>query len=45
LLTEREIPIMPLFVSAQNFLLRDGIEGLETNPMELIFFKKIRVVR
>lgn len=45
ILTEEEVPIIPLFVSVQNFLVKPYIKGLETNPMELLAFKKIKVSR
>lgn len=45
ILTEDEVPIMPLFISAQNFLVKSYVRGVETNPMELIFFKTISVIR
>ncbi|MHB8481732.1 MAG: peptide ABC transporter substrate-binding protein [Nitrospiria bacterium] len=45
ILTEEEVPIMPLFVSVQNFLVKPYVKGLETNPMELLDFKKIKVSR
>jgi ABC-type oligopeptide transport system substrate-binding subunit len=43
ILTEEEFPIIPLFISAQNFLVKPTVQGMETNPMELLFFKKINV--
>ncbi len=43
ILTEEEFPIIPLFISAQNFLVKPYVQGMETNPMELLFLKKIKV--
>lgn len=43
ILTEEDVPIIPLFVSAQNFLVKPYVQGVETNPMELLFFKTIKV--
>ena len=42
LLTETEVPMIPLFVSAQNLLVKPYIKGLKTNAMELLYLKKIR---
>lgn len=43
LLTEREVPMVPLFVSAQNLLVKPYILGLKTNAMELLYLKRIRI--
>lgn len=45
ILTEEDVPMIPLFVSAQNFLVKPYVQGVETNPMELLFFKTIKVNR
>ena len=42
LLTETEVPMIPLFVSTQNLLVKPYIKGLKTNAMELLYLKKIR---
>ncbi|HZR45338.1 MAG TPA: hypothetical protein VFA47_01445, partial [Candidatus Manganitrophaceae bacterium] len=42
ILTEREVPIMPLFFAAQNLLIKPSIEGLEVNAMDLLHLKKVR---
>ena len=41
LLTEEEVPMIPLFVSAQNLLIKPYIQGLENNAMELLYLKRI----
>ena len=43
LLTEREVPMIPLFVSAQNLLVKPYIQGLKTNAMELLYLKRIQI--
>jgi len=42
ILTESDVPIMPLFFAAQNLLIRPEIEGLKVNAMDLIHLKKVR---
>ncbi len=42
ILTEADVPIMPLFFSAQNLLIQPDIEGLEVNAMDLLYLKKAR---
>ena len=41
ILCEREVPIVPLFVSAINLLVSERIEGFEPNPMDLMFFEGV----
>ena len=43
LLTEIEVPMIPLFVSAQNLLVKPYIRGFKTNAMELLYLKRIRI--
>jgi oligopeptide transport system substrate-binding protein len=43
ILNEEDVPMIPLFVTAQNFLVKPYVHGVETNPMELLFFKTIKV--
>ena len=43
LLTEQEVPMIPLFVSAQNLLVKPYVQGLENNAMELLYLKRIRL--
>lgn len=43
ILTESEVPIMPLFFAAQNLLIRRSFEGLPVNAMDLLHFKKVRL--
>lgn len=43
LLTEKEVPMIPLFVSAQNLLVKPYIKGFKTNSMELLYLKRIRL--
>ena len=45
LLTETDVPIIPLFVSAQNLLVKPYIKGLKTNAMELLYLKRIWIQR
>ena len=45
LLTEKEVPLIPLFVSAQNLLVKPHVRGLKTNAMELLYLKRMRIER
>jgi len=42
ILTESDVPIMPLFFAAQNLLISPDIEGLKVNAMDFIHLKKVR---
>lgn len=41
LLTETEVPMIPLFVSAQNLMVKPYVKGFKTNAMELLYLKRI----
>lgn len=43
LLTETDVAMIPLFVSAQNLLIKPYVKGLELNPMELLYIKRIHL--
>jgi len=43
LLTEKEVPMIPLFVSAQNLLVKPYVQGLKNNAMELLYLKRIQI--
>jgi oligopeptide transport system substrate-binding protein len=43
LLTEKEAAMIPLFVSAQNLLVKPYVKGLKTNAMELLYLKRIHL--
>ncbi len=45
ILTEKDTPIISLFTSAQNILVKPYIQGLETNAMELLYLKKVKIAR
>ncbi len=45
LLTEKEAPMIPLFVSAQNLLVKSYVQGMENNAMELLYLKRIELHR
>ncbi|HLG23054.1 MAG TPA: peptide ABC transporter substrate-binding protein, partial [Candidatus Manganitrophaceae bacterium] len=42
ILTEQDVPIMPLFFAAQNLLVQPTVQGLEINAMDLLYLKKVR---
>ncbi|MFQ5597093.1 MAG: peptide ABC transporter substrate-binding protein [Nitrospiria bacterium] len=42
ILTEQDVPIMPLFFAAQNLLVSPAVEGLEVNAMDLLYLKNVR---
>ena len=43
ILTEEEVPIIPLFVVSHNYLVKPRVEGLRFNAMELLRFKTVRL--
>ena len=43
ILTETEAVIIPLFVAAQNMLIRPYVKGFAPNAMELMYLKKVRL--
>lgn len=45
ILTESDVPIMPLFFAAQNLLISPEIEGLKVNAMDIIHLKNVRRLR
>ena len=45
ILTETDVPMVPLFVSAQNLLVKPYVKGLEMNAMELMYLKKVQLSR
>ena len=45
ILTETDVPIIPLFISAQNILVKPYVRGLMPNAMELLYLKNVRLVK
>ncbi|MFQ5443869.1 MAG: peptide ABC transporter substrate-binding protein, partial [Nitrospinales bacterium] len=43
ILTMTDVPIISLFIAAQNLLVKSHVKGLEVNPMELLYLKKIKL--
>lgn len=43
ILTMTDAPIVSLFITAQNLLVKSHVEGLEINPMELLYLKKLKL--
>ncbi len=43
ILTEQDVPIIPLFFAAQNILIRPDFEGLQINAMDLLRLKNARI--
>ena len=43
ILCEEDIPIMPLFVAAQNILLKNKIKGFKPNAMDILYLKKVSI--
>jgi oligopeptide transport system substrate-binding protein len=41
ILTEYEVPIMPLFIEQQNVLIKPYVKGLKLNAMELLYLKQV----
>ncbi len=45
ILTENDAPIIPLFITAQNILIKSYVKGLRPNAMELLYLKNVRLIR
>ncbi len=45
ILTEQDVSIMPLFVVAQNILIKPYVKGLQLNAMEILSLKDVHLVR
>lgn len=41
ILTEEDVPIMPLFTAAQNLLIKPYVKGFKPNAMDIIHFKNV----
>jgi oligopeptide transport system substrate-binding protein len=41
ILTEQEVPMMPLFAGVQNILIKPYVQGLEFNAMEILSLRKV----
>lgn len=45
ILSEDEVPIIPLYTAAQNLLVKPYVKGFKPNAMDIIHFKNLRVER
>ena len=45
ILTEEDIPIMPLFQNAQNLLVKPYVKGFRPNAMDIIHLKDVWIER
>jgi oligopeptide transport system substrate-binding protein len=45
ILTEQEVPIIPLFVASQNYLIKPALRGLRLNAMEILTLKEVSISR
>ncbi len=45
ILCEIDAPIMPLFISAQNVLVKPYVKGYRLNPMDILYLKDVRIER
>jgi hypothetical protein len=43
ILIEEEVPIMPLFIAAQNMLIKPYLKGLQINAMDLLYLKTVSI--
>jgi oligopeptide transport system substrate-binding protein len=43
ILTETDVPIIPLFVASQNYLVKPYVRGLRLNAMELLSLKRVSI--
>lgn len=43
ILVEEDVPIMPLFITAQNLLIKPYIKGMDINAMELLYLKRVSI--
>lgn len=41
ILTEQDVPIMPLFIAVQNLRIKPYVKGLKLNAMELLYLKQV----
>jgi len=42
-LCETDAPIMPLFISAQNALVKPYVKGYMLNPMDILYLKDVKI--
>jgi hypothetical protein len=45
ILTEREVPIVPLFTHSQNILIKPWVSGLDLNAMEILSLQDVSMDR
>lgn len=43
ILTEEDVPIMPLFIASQNILIKPYVKGFMANAMDILYLKNIRI--
>jgi oligopeptide transport system substrate-binding protein len=43
ILTEQDVPIIPLFVASQNYLVKPSLHGLRLNAMEILTLKEVSI--
>ena len=43
ILTQQDVPIMPLFIAVQNLLVKPYVQGLKLNEMELLYLKQVQL--
>ncbi len=43
ILTEEAVPIIPLFVASQNYLVKPSVRGLRLNAMEILTLKEVSI--
>jgi len=43
ILTEQDVPIIPLFIASQNYLVSPRLRGLKLNAMEILTLKDVSI--
>lgn len=43
ILTEQDVPIIPLFIAADNLLVKPYVHGFEVNGMDILYLKRVRL--
>jgi oligopeptide transport system substrate-binding protein len=43
ILTEEDVPMVPLFIQTQNLLVKPHLKNVHVNPMDVLYVRKIRI--
>ena len=42
ILTEEDVPIVPLFIQTQNLLVKSNLKNINVNPMDILYIRKVQ---